>query len=277
MAVGFASGIVTVIRGDVIHDLGTKQRIIYESEEPITGVELAADAKGTTLFLATTARILKLWISKKGHSQPPKTVEDSGCGVGCMTIDKRTGDILVARDDALYYYTLEGRGPPCAYESPKSLVEVYGDYVALVCPPSASSPKEPDTMRRRFGGTADVLLNASTFVLLEPHLRIVGHTETLISPVKCLFQIWGDLFMLSADGKVRALSTSDLYNLSYKTRFIDIMRRRCHKDLRCSTKEICTRSLSTWLRRPAWTPVNRASYTASLETISTKKPITMAR
>jgi vacuolar protein sorting-associated protein 11 len=202
IAVGFANGSVTVIRGDLIHDLGTKQRIIYESDEPITGVELAADAKGTTLFVATTARILKLLISKKGHSQPPKTVEDSGCGVGCMSIDKRTGEIVVARDDAIYYYTMEGRGPPSAYEAPKSLVAVYQEYVAVVCPPANTPTREPDSMRRRFGGTADALLNASTFVLLEPQLRVIGHTESLISPVKSLFPIWGDLFLLTQDGKI---------------------------------------------------------------------------
>ena len=192
---------MTVIRGDLIHDLGAKQRIIYESGEPITGVELAADAKGTTLFVATTARILKLLISKKGHAQPPKTVEDSGCGVGCMSIDKRSGEIVVAREDAIYYYTMEGRGPPSAYEAPKSLVAVYQDYVALVCPPS-TGPKEPENMRRRFGGTADALLNSATLVFLEPNLRVIAHTESLIEPVKSFFQLSGSLFILTQDGKI---------------------------------------------------------------------------
>ena len=214
MALGFANGVVTVIRGDVIHDLGTKQRIIHESDEPVTGVQLAADARGTTLFVATTARILRLVISKKGHSSPPKTIEDAGCGVGCMTTDRKTGDVIVVRDDAIYYYTMDGRGPPSAYETPKSLVETYQDYVALVCPP-ATSPKEPEPMRRRFGTTADVLFNASTFVLLEPHLRIVAHTETLLAPVKALFQIWGDLYLLSQDGKV---NIDSLGFLSWLTR-----------------------------------------------------------
>ncbi|KAJ9143422.1 Vacuolar protein sorting-associated protein 11 [Pleurostoma richardsiae] len=204
LAVGFANGAVTVIRGDLIHDRGAKQRIVYESEEPITGVELHVDASVTTLFLSTTSRILKLVVLGRGQGQPPRTVEDQGCGVGCMTVDKRTGDIIVARDDAIYYYTLDGRGPPRAYEAPKSLVSVYGDYIALVSPP-ASSPasSEPDTIRRRFGGaTADVIFNASTFALLEMDLRVIAHTESLISPVKALFQIWGNLFTLTQDGKV---------------------------------------------------------------------------
>ncbi|PNH61367.1 hypothetical protein VD0001_g9704 [Verticillium dahliae] len=205
IAVGFANGTVTVIRGDLINDLGAKQRIMHESEEPVTGVELIPEPSNnsTTLFVSTTARILKLSISKKGHGYPPKTVEDVGCDVGCMTLDKRTEEVVVARDDAIYTYTVDGRGPPKAYESPKKSVAVYGDYTALVCPPSSAvKDKQPDSMRRRFGGAADALFNASTFVLLEADLRLIGHTESLISPFRALFQIWGDLFVMTQDGKV---------------------------------------------------------------------------
>ncbi|KAF4820547.1 Vacuolar protein sorting-associated protein 11-like protein [Colletotrichum siamense] len=205
VAVGFANGAVTLIRGDLINDLGAKQRTVHESEEPVTGIELMTDVQGvTTLFISTTARILKLAISRRGHSSPPKTVEDLGCNVDCMTVDKRTGDVVVAREDAIYTYTLEGRGAPRAYESPKRLVSIYQDYVALICPPSSPTTDKPsDTMRRRFGGgAADALFNASTFVLLEPDLRVIGHTQSLISPFKAIFQIWGDLFVLTQDGKV---------------------------------------------------------------------------
>ncbi|KAK4185817.1 vacuolar protein sorting-associated protein 11 [Podospora australis] len=198
VAVGFANGAVTVIRGDLIHDLGTKQRIIYESDEPITGVELHVEATLTTLFVATTARILKVVISGKGHGQPPKTVEDEGCGVGCMAVDKKTGEIVVAREDAIYYYTLDGRGPPTAFETPKKLVAVYGDYVALVSPPTPAG--ETDTMRRRFWGTtADSIY---TLTLIHPDLRIIAHSETVLADVKHIFALWGDLYMLTQDGKV---------------------------------------------------------------------------
>ncbi|KAH6999739.1 hypothetical protein EDB80DRAFT_121589 [Ilyonectria destructans] len=203
IAVGFANGSVTVIRGDLIHDLGTAQRIVFESEEPVTGVQLAMEAQLTTLFVSTTSRILKLGLSKKGHGLPPKTVEDVGCGLGCMTLDPRTGDVVVAREDAIYTYTLEGRGPPRAYESPKSLITIYQDYVALACPPSTSSGKDSEAMRRRYGGsTTNPLFNASTFVLLDTDLRVISHTETLMSPVKFFAEIWGDFFTIAQDGKI---------------------------------------------------------------------------
>ena len=189
---------MTVIRGDLIHDLGTKQRIIYESDEPVTGVELHVDAGLTTLFIATTARILKMVVSGRGHGQPPKTVEDNGCGVGCMAVDKRTGDIVVARDDAIYSYTLEGKGPPTAYEGAKKLVAVYQDYIAIVSPPTPA--EQGDSMRRRFfGATADSIY---TFTLIHPELRIVAHTESILSDVQHIFQIWGDVYTLTQEGKV---------------------------------------------------------------------------
>lgn len=201
IAVGFANGAVTVIRGDLVNDRGTKQRIVYESEEPITGVELRVDERLTTLFISTVSRILKLTISGKGQGQPPKTVEDQGCGVGCMAVDKRDGSIVVARDDAIYYYKAEGRGPPKAYDSPKELVTVYKQYVALVSPPKTAV--DPNQLRRRFGGgAADAIFNASAFSLLEPDLKVIAHTETLISKVLAVFELWGDLYTLTQDGKV---------------------------------------------------------------------------
>ena len=211
LAFGFANGSITVVRGDLIHDKGTKQRIIYESEEPITGVEINFDSKLTTLFVVTTSRFLKLVISGKGQGQPPKTVEDSGCAVGCMTVDKRTGEIVIGRDDAIYYYTIDGRGPPRAYETPKSLLSTYSTYVAVVAPPANTPMGDSDKIRRRFG--ADTLFTSSTFTLLETDLRLIAHSESLITQVRAIFQIWGDLFTLTQNGKVRKFPAAmDLFS-----------------------------------------------------------------
>ncbi|KAG9243541.1 vacuolar protein sorting protein-like protein [Calycina marina] len=202
LAIGFANGSVTVIRGDLIHDRGAKQRVVHESEEPITGLEFRTNPKLTTLYVATISRILKLVISGRGQGQPARTLEDLGCGVGCMTVDDQNGDIVVVRDDAIYYYGVEGRGPCYAYDGPKSLVRIHGDYVALVSPPSNAIPAKTGILRR-FGNTqADAIFNTSTFTLLDTHLMFVAHSESLVSQVQSVFMIWGDLFALTQDGKV---------------------------------------------------------------------------
>ncbi|KAH7346380.1 vacuolar protein sorting protein-like protein [Rhexocercosporidium sp. MPI-PUGE-AT-0058] len=202
LAVGFANGSVTVVRGDLVHDRGARQRTVHESEEPITGVEFRDEDRITTLYISTTSRILKLAISGR-QGQAARAVEELGCAVGCMTLDKRTGDIIVARDDAIYYYGVDGRGPCYAHDGPKSLVAVYGDYVALVSPPSTTiSPAKANGLRRFGGAQAEDIFNTSTFTLLETGLKFVAHSESLVSQVKTLFKIWGDLFALTQDGKI---------------------------------------------------------------------------
>ena len=186
----------------MIHDRGAKQRTVFESEEPITGVEFR-EGPNTTLYLATTGRILTLTITGKGQGQPAKVLEDIGCGVGCMTFDDANGDIVVVRGDAIHYYGVNGRGPSFAFEGPKQLVSIFGDYVALVTPPKASTPTKMSTLRRFVGSQRDDLYNTSTFVLLDTDLKYIAHTETLISQVKGLFIEWGDIFLLTLDGKVR--------------------------------------------------------------------------
>ncbi|CAG8953623.1 hypothetical protein HYFRA_00010082 [Hymenoscyphus fraxineus] len=203
VAVGFANGSVTVVRGDLIHDRGAKQRTVHESDEPITGVELREELnKPTTLYIATTARILRLGIS--GARQPAKTVADTGCAVGCMTVDRQNGSIVVARDEAIYYYRgNDDLGPCCGYDGPKDLVAIFEDYVALASPPAATTTSNKSSTLRRFGGSqADDIFNTSTFTLLDTDLKFVAHSESLVSKVVTLFMIWGDLFTLSQDGKI---------------------------------------------------------------------------
>ncbi|CAG8983306.1 hypothetical protein HYALB_00007434 [Hymenoscyphus albidus] len=203
VAVGFANGSVTVVRGDLVHDRGAKQRTVHESDEPITGVELREELnKPTTLYIATTARILRLGIS--GARQPAKTVADTGCAVGCMTVDRQNGSIVVARDEAIYYYRgNDDLGPCCGYDGPKDLVAIFEDYVALASPPAATTTSNKSSTLRRFGGSqADEIFNTSTFTLLDTDLKFVAHSESLVSKVVTLFMIWGDLFTLSQDGKI---------------------------------------------------------------------------
>ena len=192
-----------------MHDRGAKQRVVHESEEPITGLEFRAESKLTNLYVATISRILKLIVSGRGQGQPGRTLEELGCGLGCMTVDDRNGDIVVARDDAIYYYEVDGRGPCFAYDGPKSLIAIYGDYIALVSPPAATTTAKSSTLRR-FGNTqADDIFNTSTFTLLDTDLKFVAHSESLVSQVQSLFMIWGDLFSLTQDGKVLMVSSHD--------------------------------------------------------------------
>lgn len=215
LAAGFANGAVTVVRGDLVHDRGAKQRTVYESEEPITGVEFRDVANLTTLYVSTTTKILKLVISGRGQGQPARVVEDQGCGAGCMAVDNRTGDIVVGRDNMVYYYGLEGRGNCFAFDGPKSLVDTYGDYVAIVTPPATTTAAKSSTLRRFGGAQADELFSTSTFTILSGELYFIAHSESIVSQVRYLFVLGRDLFSITEDGKVN--TTSIIHNTCLHT------------------------------------------------------------
>lgn len=200
IAVGFANGAVTVIRGDLIHDRGTKQRTVFESEEPITGIQFR-EGQITALYIATTAKILTLVISGRGQGQPARTLDSTGCAAGCMTIDKATRDIIVARNDALYYYGLHGRGACYNCDGTKTLVTMHKDYLALAYPAATSS-----LGRSTLGNLGPEQIadphKVSTLTILNTDFHIIAHTEALPSQIKASFTEWGDLFALTVDGRV---------------------------------------------------------------------------
>lgn len=198
LAVGFANGAVTVVRGDLIHDRGTKQRTVFESEEPITGL-IFREANTTALYIATTSRLSVLSVSGKGQGTPARTLDEHGCAVGCMTLDAQTNEIIVARDDAIYTYGPRGKVASYAYEGVKKFVSMSKDYVLIVSPPNTGR----SVPLRAFGGTqANEILNQTSFTILDTDLKFIAHSESLSNQVSNIFNIWGDIFLLTIDGKL---------------------------------------------------------------------------
>ena len=189
------------MRGDLINDRGAKQRTVFESEEPITGVEFRKGSN-TTVYISTTGRILTHTITGKGQGQPAKVLEDSGCGVDCMALDEANGEIVVSRDDAIRYYGPNGRGPSFAYEGQKQSLHLFRDYLAVVTIPKAPAIMQSGNLRRFGGSQPHEPIATSSFSLLDPDLKFLAHTQTLTSQVRAVFGEWGDLFILTTDGKL---------------------------------------------------------------------------
>jgi hypothetical protein len=120
-----------------------------------------------------------------------------------MTMDKSSGDIIVAREDAIFYYGPNGRGPCYAFEGPKSLVGVFKNYITLVSPPENKSKSQRASLRGLGGSQAEDIFNTSTFTVLDTDLKYIAHTQSIVSQVRTSFSEWGDFFVLTGDGKVR--------------------------------------------------------------------------
>ena len=87
--------------------------------EPITGLgfrEPTEESPNAYLFIVTTNRVLCYQASGRGSGGTPTVVDEIGSGLGCATMDWRARDMVVARDEALYLCTTDGRGTCYAYE-----------------------------------------------------------------------------------------------------------------------------------------------------------------
>jgi len=91
-----------------------KQRTIFESEEPITALGFTESSKQISLYIVTTNRILTYLTTGRGHA-PPRLLDALGCALGCVAF-REDGEMIAARDDAIYVYGGESKGGVYAFD-----------------------------------------------------------------------------------------------------------------------------------------------------------------
>ncbi|KAJ3270632.1 Vacuolar protein sorting-associated protein 11 [Terramyces sp. JEL0728] len=110
VAIGLENGVVILIRGDVSRDRVTKSRIVHEGTEIIAGLGFREDENGVFLYIATMARVL---ICPTTVSKEPILLDviASEAGNTALTPQERNQDMLIANQEAVYFYGPEGKGP----------------------------------------------------------------------------------------------------------------------------------------------------------------------
>lgn len=126
LAIGLANGTVLLYRqldqsifsGSTSLTALPKARIVRESPtEPVTGLgfkEPTEENPNVYLFIVTTNNVLSYQASGRGST--PAVVDQVGAGLGCATLDWRSKEMIVARDEAVYVVGTDGRGACYAYE-----------------------------------------------------------------------------------------------------------------------------------------------------------------
>ncbi|KAJ1981576.1 Vacuolar protein sorting-associated protein 11 [Dimargaris xerosporica] len=172
MALGFANGMVVHIRGDLSRERHLKHAAIHQASEPITGLQLVREPDATVpsqapdvdihwqrnkppgrlptagssvvLFVTTTTQIVAIDTTHAGRET--KTVLDQeGCPLhGCFA--NQRAELVVAREEAIYFYTSEGRGPCFVFESIKQAVQGFRDYVLILSDSGRDAPRGLDRL-----------------------------------------------------------------------------------------------------------------------------------
>ena len=232
LAVGLADGTVLLYRhlSSSLQSSSSltslpKPRVIHESPtEPITGLgfrEASEDVPHIYLFIVTTNRTLTYMASARGSGASSATVVDEvGCGLGCATMDWQGKEIIVARDEAIYLCGTDGRGACYAFEGAihvskaniflltdlltghKSSVQSHLNYLVIVSPPMTVSASHASATVRHFAARSSTSADITKLTVFDVENKFVAYSGTFTEGVKDIFCEWGQIFVLSNDGKV---------------------------------------------------------------------------
>lgn len=149
LAVGLEKGHILLYKTTISRDISTNCRTLQVCVKPIKGIEFLRKDRGElNLFVCSDAGVFCYSILANGNYTETKiVVDDMVATTNCCALKpKREANdeqyFIVGREDALYCYTIEGRGPCFAINGTKQMVKWFGKHVIVVRPNiSISNPK----------------------------------------------------------------------------------------------------------------------------------------
>ncbi|KAI0818923.1 hypothetical protein BC629DRAFT_1579360 [Irpex lacteus] len=242
LAIGLADGTVLLYRhldqsifsGSTTLTALPKPRAILEGNtDPITGLgfrEPTEDTPNVYLFIVTISHVLTYQASGKGSGGAPTELDEVGCDLGCAAMDWRARSLVIAKDEAIYTYSTEGRGTCYAYEGFKSFVHTHFNYLAIVSPPFTPSASAPSATVRNFvARNAEPKLDITKVVLFDLENKIVAYSNTHPEGIRHVFSVGRRIYLVSNDGKLLHLAEKPmsekldlLYRRSWYTLALDI-------------------------------------------------------
>lgn len=140
-AIGLANGNMIIIHNlkDTIKNSEQFKsfRINLAIKEPITDL-LFSRSENSLFILSPSSLLVSRFDSKGGYTISP--LDDIGSQLNCLQMSPiNSASVVVARDEALYLYGLEGRRATYALEGEKTFIKRFFKYIVL-CMPSKSNP-----------------------------------------------------------------------------------------------------------------------------------------
>lgn len=194
--------------------------------EPITGLgfrEPTEDSPNIYLYIVTTNRILAYQASGKSSGGTPVEIDEIGCDIGCATLDWRARDMVIAKDEAIYMFSIEGGGTCSAYEGQncnacaigsvswhhsigfKSFVHTHLNYLVIISPPLTASASAPSATVRNFAAKNTEPTDVTKVILFDLENKLVAYSGTHTEGIRHVFSVGRHVYLLSNDGQVSSL------------------------------------------------------------------------
>lgn len=219
LVIGYEDGSIVLLHGDITKQRKSQSgRPIKISDYPITGIVLRTDIKPSQqtsreayAFVTTEREIFHLNLGNKTFSKVK--LDQIGCEPKCCCLapgaDGRTFScslLAVGRDNAVYFYQVDGRGPCLAFEGEKLVLQQFKSYLVIV---SRDLPEKRNLVSSRVrkppNATCENHVNLNIYDLKN---KYIAHSSTL-PEVDTIVVEWGYLFILCSNGKLMVLREKD--------------------------------------------------------------------
>lgn len=187
IAVGYTNGKVLLIRGDLIRDRGSKQRLIYESPDPVTGLHF--NEFHELLYVTTTSRILTVPTTGRNQGKPLKILsKKTGVSLQCTDVEPETQELIVGTDTSVRYYNQISKSHTINFEVRKKLIYRYSKHYLLVVSPSEEINESSKKL-------------ITKVLIIDLNNKHISFSLTIPNTtINYAFELWSDLYLLSSDG-----------------------------------------------------------------------------
>ena len=229
MVVGFDDGSIVIFHGAITRQRRSKKSgPIKISNKKITGIVIRGESKvsdtiklttggyltqtisqtETTAFISTEDEIYYVNLSDKSYTK--LLLDQVGCKERCCCLlpnsdNQASGDNLfaVGRNNAVYFYQIDGRGPCLAFEGEKLILYRFKSYLVIVSRDLPSKGGQNNLFRDK---NVSSIESESRSKLVDLNIydiknKYIAHSSR-ISEVQEIFSDWGHLFVVCTNGKI---------------------------------------------------------------------------
>ncbi|CAG9857975.1 unnamed protein product [Phyllotreta striolata] len=225
MAVGFIDGSLIIYRGDVTRDRSSKQKVLRTSNSFITGLAFKSTASNVFLFVATEALVVVYNVTQKDKEQKYH-LDNIGCAKKCCVLAEsmQESHFMIGRDDAVYCYTSDGRGPCYAVDGEKIALEWFRSYLIIISKSTRSTNLTAMPASNENSINQSVVNETNSITVLDIHNKFIVFSTTM-PKIKAILNEWGALYILDEANRVYHLDENDLQSklsLLFKKNLYDI-------------------------------------------------------
>lgn len=196
IAVGLVNGAVILYRGDISRDRSTKIKTIHKADYPITGLGFREHGKNVYLFVVTPNTVD---VFSTAGREIRETLDNRGCELGLSTMTDTDQDVIVGKNEAVYFYNPDGPGPCFVLEGEKKMVGWFRNYLAIVA---------RDTKSKSLQQQQQQISRKNTLILYDLKNKFAGFLGNF-TDVIFLFSEWTSIFVLTGDKQLFQLKEKD--------------------------------------------------------------------